>query len=235
MKKIILIFLAFISAVSAQLNGPKISFNEVFFDFKDVIEGENVSYDFIVTNTGNEKLIIQSVKASCGCTAVKPEKNELAPNETTKIKVIYSTRGRVGKTEKYVYVKSNDPENSEIRLKFAANVIEKEITGAIIFLNRKLFSVNEVAEGQKLNYEVVVTNRGKKILNISKINPTTDKITVKIDKQTIQPGESALLKIKFNTKGRSGLVTERIKIFSDAENSEEETITITGEIVKRKN
>lgn len=234
MKKIILIFLAFISAVAAQLNGPKISFNEEFFDFKDIVEGENVSHDFIVTNTGNEKLIIQSVKASCGCTAVKPEKNELAPNETTKIKVIYSTRGRVGKAEKYVYVKSNDPENSEVRLKFAANVLEKEITGAAIFLSRRLFSVNEVTEGQKLNYEVVVTNRGKKALNISKINPTSDKITAKIDKQIIQPEESALLKIEFKTKGLSGKITERVKIFSDAENAEEETIAITGEIIKRK-
>ena len=49
-------------------NQAEITFKERNFDFGSVDIGEKVSHNFVFTNTGDENLVINEVKASCGCT-----------------------------------------------------------------------------------------------------------------------------------------------------------------------
>jgi hypothetical protein len=111
MKRLTLGFLLLLfSVATAQIVGPKISYQESNYDFGDVSEGDIVVHDFEIYNTGGDVLKINHVRASCGCTAVKPEKDVLEPGEATTIKVSFNTARRKGKQRKHVYVLSNDPE-----------------------------------------------------------------------------------------------------------------------------
>jgi len=98
-------------------NAPKVSFDNVDYQFGTRTEGEEVTYDFIITNTGKNTLYIRKLKQSCGCTAVKPEKEELKTGESTAIKAIFRTNGKTGKQMKTIDVITNDPENPKITLK----------------------------------------------------------------------------------------------------------------------
>ncbi len=69
--------------IFAQFGNPKIVPNESEFDFGDINEGEIVSHNFIIINGGTNILKIDSVKASCGCTAAIHAKTELVPNDST--------------------------------------------------------------------------------------------------------------------------------------------------------
>ena len=91
-------------------------------DFGEVLEGEHVTHNYEILNSGDAPLVISNVRASCGCTAAMPDKNEIAPGETVKIKVDFNTENRTGPQKKYVYVFTNDPENKEFRLMFTANI-----------------------------------------------------------------------------------------------------------------
>lgn len=123
MGKILNILILFSSLTCAQLIGPKLSVQQSEYDFGEVKQGELVEHEYIVSNTGDDLLVINDVRASCGCTAAKPEKDSLNPGESTKIKVQFNTTGREGLQQKSVYLSTNDREKSEFRLKFTATVI----------------------------------------------------------------------------------------------------------------
>jgi len=92
-------------------NAPVIVFKTEKYSFPEVTTGTNVTYNFEFSNQGKTDLIIRKAKASCGCTAIQPEKKTLKPGESSKIKVVFNTRGRKGAQHKTVTIISNDPKN----------------------------------------------------------------------------------------------------------------------------
>ena len=107
-------FIITLTSISfAQIIGPKISVQPMKYDFGNIVQGEKVSHIFTITNTGGSELDIMNIRTSCGCTAAKPGKNKLAPNESTDLKVEFNSTYKSGKQVKYVDIVSNDPENSQ--------------------------------------------------------------------------------------------------------------------------
>ncbi len=113
-KNIYIVFFLFSSVVFAQLFQPTLILQQTSFDFGDIKQGDKVSHTFVLTNGGGDLLKISDVKASCGCTAAAPDKNELAPGESTNLVVTFNSAGRMGKQSKTVRIYSNDPENPEM-------------------------------------------------------------------------------------------------------------------------
>lgn len=97
-------------------NAPKASFETTEYQFGTRTEGEEVTHDFVITNTGKSMLHIHKLKSSCGCTAVKPEKEELNPGESTAIKVVFRTRNKTGNQKPTIDVILNDPTQPKITL-----------------------------------------------------------------------------------------------------------------------
>lgn len=103
-------------------NAPVFSVDSKAYDFGTIPPTEKVSHDFVVTNEGKDKLIIRKVKASCGCTAVTPEKSVLEKGESTKIHVVFDPRGKSGRQNKTITVTTNDPKQSSVLLRISSNV-----------------------------------------------------------------------------------------------------------------
>ncbi len=126
-KKISTLLCLLISVSYSQYSGPKIVSQEKEYDFGTVVQGEKVKHDFVITNSGEDKLIIDKVHASCGCTAALPEKKELMPGESTNIKVEFNSRGRSGEQVKYITIQSNDDSSPDFVLKLYGKVVKEEI------------------------------------------------------------------------------------------------------------
>ena len=90
-------------------NAPAISFDNNTFDFTDIKQGDKVEHTFTISNNGKSDLFIRKVKASCGCTAVSPTDDVIPAGKSTTMKVIFDSRGKVGKQNKTITVISNDP------------------------------------------------------------------------------------------------------------------------------
>lgn len=103
-------------------HAPSISFDSKDYDFGVVTQQQRVEHDYIVTNNGDQKLIIRKVKASCGCTAVNPEKTILEKGESTKIHVTFDPRGKSGRQQKTITIISNDPKSSNMLLRISGTV-----------------------------------------------------------------------------------------------------------------
>lgn len=63
--------------------------------------------------------------------------------------------------------------------------------------------------------EVLITNRGRQILEIKKIQGNCSCLKLEIPKTTLDPGESLHLKVTFDPKGRLGIDQRNIYIFSN--------------------
>ncbi len=106
-------------------NSPKIEFYDADIDGGKIIEGEKFVYDFRFKNTGKSTLLIESAKASCGCTASAPEDKEVAPGAESRITASFDSKGRLGQQTKTITVKSNDISNPNVQLKFTV-LVEKD-------------------------------------------------------------------------------------------------------------
>lgn len=105
-------------------NPPRIVFKEDEFNFGSVKAGEKVKCSFEFSNTGKRDLIVRKTKASCGCTATQLVKKVLKPGESSKIDVVFDTRGRSGKQHKTIFVISNDQRHANYALRVVGNIIK---------------------------------------------------------------------------------------------------------------
>lgn len=104
-------------------NAPKIVFEKTEFDGGEVLQGQVVEFPFRLRNEGKSDLLIESVKASCGCTAIEPTEKVIRPGSESVIIARFDTRGREGLQHKTVTVQTNDPVNPSIILHLKANVV----------------------------------------------------------------------------------------------------------------
>ena len=131
MKKVIYILgimLLFAGVAKAQdtkvQNGPEIEFEKIVHDYGDVPYNGNGECEFRFTNTGNEPLLVQKPKSSCGCTIPSWPKEPILPGESDVIKVTYRTN-RVGNINKTVTVTSNAIANPTVVLRIKGRVLEQ--------------------------------------------------------------------------------------------------------------
>ena len=126
MKKIALLFSFFVLAlafqVQGQQSGPVITFKENTKDFGDITQGQQVAHTFVLTNTGNQPLIISNVAATCGCTVPSWPKEPVAPGKSAEIKVSFNSAGKVGQQNSVVRIYSNASETIE-KVSMISNVL----------------------------------------------------------------------------------------------------------------
>ncbi len=106
-------------------NGPEIEFEQLNHDFGNVEYGGKCEVEFKFTNTGNEPLIIQKPKTSCGCTASSWPKEPILPGESEAIVVTYKTTTKVGNFNKSVTVTSNAMVNNTVVLRIKGAILEQ--------------------------------------------------------------------------------------------------------------
>ena len=92
----------------------EVSIDNVVMDLGRFPMSEKQESGFVLTNTGNNLLVIQDITTSCGCTKVEYSKEPIRPGGTLKVKVIYEAeqKGYVNKSVK-VYCNTKD---SPVRL-----------------------------------------------------------------------------------------------------------------------
>ena len=105
---------------------PKTTINwaDESHDFGQIAQNEPVTHIFTLTNSGNEPLIIESVKPACGCTVADYSKEPIAPGKTGEVKAEFNAK-KVGKFTKTLTVTANTEPRVQ-RLTFKGEVLEGE-------------------------------------------------------------------------------------------------------------
>ncbi len=93
--------------MSASRAATTVQFSETEFDFGKMKQGDQVEHIFKFTNTGNEPLIIEDAKGSCGCTVPSYPKEPIAPGATGEILVKFNSAGKSNNQQKTVTLTAN--------------------------------------------------------------------------------------------------------------------------------
>ena len=146
--------------------GPNIYVSESVYNFGVVVEGETVSYTFVIENRGDEVLKILDVRTSCGCTTTSLSISVLEPSEEVRLGIKLSTAGYGGlQVSKNIYVESNDPERPEIILRIVGTVINekaflidaRDLSGSLMILidlrPSSFYAVGHLVGAANLPYE----------------------------------------------------------------------------------
>ncbi len=100
-------------------NITTLKFDKEIHDFGDIKPDSQNSCRFKVTNTGSKPLIIEDVKASCGCTTPHKPENPIQPGESDFIEVgFHPNPGQLNEIKKTVTVTANIPgKTAEIKIR----------------------------------------------------------------------------------------------------------------------
>jgi hypothetical protein len=237
---ILFILLIFPFSYSLAQEKAKFSFEEETFDFGSIKEENgSVEHKFVFTNSGNAPLIIDGVRASCGCTTPAWSKEPIPPGEKGFVTAKYNPKNRPGSFRKSLSISSNaDPSVKVIYIK--GMVDQKERTAADVYRHKV---GNLRFRYQSLNMGKVITNQpltrsfdyyndsDKDITFLDKMDKP-DYITISFQPNVIAPQASGKFVITYDAKMKNdyGFVSDPIKIYTNEEKDAAKPLRVVATI-----
>lgn len=157
----VLMVLYALSGTVLAIDLPSVSVDKLEDDFGDVHVGRKVEKRFVVTNTGNAPLAIESIETTCGCTSATAEKSRLDPGEKTEIAVSYDTTDlSAGKKTQAVKIHTNVPKQAVVSIRLYANIVRDVVLEPESLVAR-------LAPGQNpIGFSVLAKNNSDKPVSI---------------------------------------------------------------------
>ena len=181
--------------------GPKIVFDTEKMDQGKVLYGKKVASTFHFTNTGDQKLIIEKVRTSCGCTKAFVETKEVPPKTKGGIRAVFDTDGqRAGTKRSTIFVHSNDPDRPIVKLKVLTQVVRE------IFLDKPLLVKKLPSFLDSIMFPVRISNASKSKVVVTGIDMKGSSVTATLKPQVIEvpPGATVPFTIVLNPKKEAG-------------------------------
>lgn len=222
--KTIFLFLSifmFGAVANSQLSVTKMQLSEKEHDFGTFKEeAGRQTYDFVVTNTGTNPLVIQNVVASCGCTTPEWTRQPIPVGGKGKVTAIYDPKNYPGKFNKTLAIHSNtEPQVTVLVIK--GEVIPHEKTVEELYT----FKVGDVRFQSNHLAFTNVKKTEKKIRVMELINTSDAPIKVEFDNnqpylslktkpETLKPGQKGIVEGTYDATKNPGWgnVSSMIKV-----------------------
>lgn len=238
------IFLSFVlllafSSINAQ-EKAKFAFEEETFDFGKIKEENGpVDHKFVFKNEGNAPLIIQSVRASCGCTTPAWSKEPIPPGEKGFVTAKYNPKNRPGSFRKSLTITSNAYSAAktiyikgmvETKPRSVADVYRFKI-GDVRFKYQAM-NMGKVTTEKPFSRSFDLYNDGEATITFLDKIYKPDYITVSMQPNVLEPKAVGKLVVTYNGAGKDdfGFVTDAIKIYTDEEKDAEKSLRVVATI-----
>jgi len=166
------------------------------FDFGFTPQNASVSYDFWLHSDGKDTLKITRVKTSCGCTKAPLERDILAPGDSTRLEIIFTTGRYKNKVRKTTYVATNSDQVAR-QVVISSNIlIRPDSTYPVVIKPYKL-NISQLNEKIRDEIKFTITNVSDRDLKPSLVAYPQELFEIKLPKE-IKAGEKAegVLKLK---------------------------------------
>jgi len=235
--------LAFIALVgltaTATAQKPKIVFEELEHDFGNFKESDGVqTTTFEFTNKGESPLVLNNVRASCGCTTPKWTREPVAPNNSGEIKVSYNPKNRPGSFNKSVMISSN-AENGTTVLRIKGRVEEREKTLAELYprkvgalrVKTNHISFSRMKENDVETKDIELVNDTDAPIEVG-FRRVPDHVDVKAEPQTIPANSKGKLIVTYNADKANtyGFSSHRIYLSLNGSNDYRASVGVSATI-----
>ena len=183
-------------------------------------EAGRQSFDFVVTNTGNQPLMIQNIVASCGCTTPEWTKSPIPPGGKGKVTAIYDPVNRPGAFNKTLTVYSNAvPQTIVLTIKGEVTPREKTVEELFTFpvggvrFESNSFAFTTIKKTEKKNKSMPLINTSKTPMKVE-FDGLPPHLSLKSTPETIQPGQKGSIDGTYDgTKNQGwGNVNDMVKV-----------------------
>lgn len=141
-----------------------------------------------------------------------------------------------------VILKFDEDNSYSNRLSVTANIVEdfsklskKELQNApVAEFDKKSIEFGEISQGEKVNCDFTLENKGKTALVIRKTKASCGCTAVTMGENTIAPGHKTVIRATFNSAGKSGRQYKSITVITNDPQMPETILTISGNITVKK-
>lgn len=203
-----------VSVTKMQISGLEHDFGT----FKEEVGRQ--TFDFIVTNTGTDPLMIQNVVASCGCTTPDWTKQPIPAGGKGKVTAIYDPKDRPGVFNKTLSVYTNTkPEITVLTIKGEVTPREKTVeelftfpVGGVRFESQQLAFTNVKKNEKKIRVMQLVNTSAAPVK--VEFDGLPAHLTLKANPETLKPGQKGLVEGTYDaTKNPAwGNVSDMVKV-----------------------
>jgi len=211
------------SSPPVALEKTNVEFTERIFDFGRAKEGEKIEHTFKFRNIGQSKLVVESVFAPCGCTAVVISEKTIASGGEGEIRASLNTAGYRGFVSKNIYIDSNAP---PIQLK-----IEGVVETALFVVPSKI-DFETLKKGVQENRKIYISKGGNKDLQILRAKSSSEYLTVQTREIEQKPPNEYTKKFEVEVAPDMpvGLINETMTIYTNDENYSKTEVPVVGNI-----
>jgi hypothetical protein len=168
------------------------------FDFGEIYQGDKVPHVFEFTNQGEDPLLIDRVRSSCGCTAVLVSEKNIPPGGKGELKANFDSARFRGAISKTIYLYSNDPVRPTMQFHVKGTVLE------IVAVEPAQINFGRVEAEKPLTTKVVLRNQGKETLALGKPYATAAELLVQMPEVDFISGADVTLELKLTPKPGQG-------------------------------
>lgn len=167
-------------------------------------EAGKVTHRFNFVNAGNDTLLINKVRTSCGCTKPVYPDTPIAPGDSSYIEITFDPTNRVGNFSKPIYVFANTTPDRTI-LRIIGKVVRSAIADTArsyayrigdIALKSLHIPYEKLIKGKPATREIELFNAGKETLTPYATN-VPPHITVKFIPDTLLTGEKGKMQVTY--------------------------------------
>ena len=233
-------FIIVIVAASVAQDGPVLKFEEETFDFGTIQEKNgSVEHKFVFSNTGNAPLIVQGVRASCGCTTPAWSREPVLPGSTGFITARYNPLNRPGPFRKSLTVTSNATKPTVVI--FIKGVVEgKPKTVADRYgqqmgnlrMKTRSLNIGKVTTEKTVVRSFDVYNDSDKSIRFLEKAEVPAHMKVNYQPEVLPPASVGKIVVSYDPKARNdlGFVYDRLVIYTDEEQSEQKDLRVVATI-----
>lgn len=229
---IIGVFLIFYNIQNKSSLPPTISLSEEEWNFGKIKEDERPVHIFTINNIGREELIINRVRAACGCTATMLSSDNIPPGKSAELKVTFNPTGYNGLVKKDIYLESNDPQLPKAKITIIADV--EPIPSPKAFYSNSQWELGLISQGDLPTFSFIIENKGELDLIIDKIDASE---YIKYDVEiplNINPGEKQEIIFTYDsTQHELGEVRESVRIYCNDPRRKAFSLRIDGYIKEK--
>ncbi|MBN1490308.1 MAG: DUF1573 domain-containing protein [Phycisphaerae bacterium] len=209
---------AAVAPTTAPAGRPVVEVAAAEYAFGTFWQDDVVTHTFTLVNAGTAPLVIERVRAACGCTTVKDYARSVAPGATWELAATLKTRGYSGPQNKPIYVETNDPDHKQIQFRFVGEVKPR------FELQPRSLNFGRLHADAATTQTLTITNMLDKPATLR--NATSDSEAFFVDLREVEAGKRYELRIATVPLLNEG--TNRAKITIETGVAEQPTIEVTA-------
>ena len=244
--KVLALFIFFYALSFAQSVGPRVTVPQLTYEFYDLAKGAKLDHAFMIYNGGGAVLKLYGVSTSCKCITASLDKTTLQPADSAKLSVEYTNTGTPTSLENYISIKTNDPDNPDVRIflnrvvpptgptlsQMPNDTVGGKGAAPIIYFPETEHNFGQMKQGTIDSYTFKFMNKGNSNLRIRDITTSCGCTAALIKEKDIAPGKEGEILVQFDSSGKLGKLVRRVTVLSNDPKDTYKALLIYADVTK---